>query len=608
MLDTVTTSQTTYRIDQQKLYLLKATKSQASKGEIHYFYIKDGDFIQAVVEIHKNTVNAISSNTSSSYPAAKVDDNKSINTIDVRLNNSEELLKHLNRNQYNKPAKGALTHIKKDLYHDENFCVWVLFPEKFSIYHNPKGQWKNLKFVRPDPNNSMSHETILKVDESVISSLKKGVYPDKISGQMVVAGEYQQTYNFEHSGISNFWNYFNHWEEDIYLHNQGWIEYAQFNQPRNGYAEPTAEEYNFARGIIGSYENQVVTIDASGRIVHIDAINKDFDLSRQIQVTKNSNYSEGSIQDKMDFTRYYLIHSGSCIGWVDNLNQTISYSEKKAIEFEEQKGVIKGLNLFGSIYIGPNNPTKDGKPNYELPPQDPIDAAALRHDTCYDNRGAKGPRSALFNIGVYDCDAALVTDCSFYIPESSSLHKGVENLTNSLMKWSYDPDIKTRATLVGAAFSSLAAGKAVANNVPAVIDFAAGATKTGLGFATTATAGFFATTGAMSIAVPVLSVAAVNLLQTEAKCLYSFFKDNAPDYCYSTMGIITHAWDVKAAKEMATGVLSGGIGKGITKGAKMLDVNTMIKAGKTTYDGGQVATQTVTTLGSLFSTQEKDNK
>lgn len=210
---------------------------------------------------------------------------------------------------------------------------------------------------------------------------------------------------------------------------------------------------------IGKYNDQNVTLNSEG-IVYVSAIDKEFDLEQQIRVAKNSNYSEGSITDRLDITRYYLIHNENCIGWVDNLSHTVGFRKSKKITFTEKGNIIEGFNLFGSIYIGPNNP-KDasGNPSYLLLPQDVIDEAALKHDKCYESRGAKGTTSALFNTDVYDCDIELITSCSFYIPEYSSIYSGTKNLMKSLIKWSYDPDITTRATLVAAAFANTSAGK-----------------------------------------------------------------------------------------------------------------------------------------------------
>jgi hypothetical protein len=147
-------------------------------------------------------------------------------------------------------------------------------------------------------------------------------------------------------------------------------------------------------------------------------------------------------------TRFYIFEDGKCIGWVDDEN------ERKT--FRPNAGIIEGLNLFGSIYIGPNNPLNpDGTPNYDLPPQDGVDLAALKHDKCYDSKRAQGNTDALFNTGVSDCDKNLASACSLYMPDNYSFKSATENLLMSLIKWNYDPDIRTRATLVATAFSAL---------------------------------------------------------------------------------------------------------------------------------------------------------
>jgi hypothetical protein len=261
MLDTVTTSKEKYKISEQQMDSITkavptgktypASESGIAKSIKNYFYIKEGNFIRAVVEIHKSTNSEISPNTSSSYPVAKVDYSKNANTTNVILNTDEKLLNHLNRNQHNKPAKGVLTHIREELYYDENHCIWILFPEKHSIYHNPNGKYENLKFVRPVPNKSFSHETILTVDNSIIQKIKNKEYPATIEGTQVKSGDYQQTYNFEHSAFTtqqyenkwfghNWINFFNHFTHDVELHNAGWKNYAKF--PQNIYDETTTEE------------------------------------------------------------------------------------------------------------------------------------------------------------------------------------------------------------------------------------------------------------------------------------------------------------------------------------------------------------------------------
>jgi hypothetical protein len=240
MLNKVTTSKDAFDIEKENKYC--CIKKVSSNGSItsdiqhidkfEYFYIKkeNGEVI-AVVEIHNNYLGVIKG--------------------EVILNTDKKLLKHLNRNQYNKPAKGTLTHIQAEFYHDENNCIWTLFPEKYSVYHNPEGKWENLKFVRPEFNGDGSHETILKVNESIINALKRDEYPYSITGDMVITDEYQQTDNFAHCETT--WNlpklaktFWEHSTEDVQLHNRGWVYYAEFPQTPSG--KPNPEEYEKTAG------------------------------------------------------------------------------------------------------------------------------------------------------------------------------------------------------------------------------------------------------------------------------------------------------------------------------------------------------------------------
>jgi hypothetical protein len=279
-----------------------------------------------------------------------------------------------------------------------------------------------------------------------------------------------------------------------------------------------------------------------------------------------------------------------------------------------------------------NNPINaNGTSNFDLPAHDAIDQAAKEHDICYDNNGIIGAKGVFGAKGLH-CDHDLSATClrelnlkdmaefintaSMNTSYYTKIVAGIVNYSavnsHSTLGAYYDEVFKERsqrdkAILIMILFSSTSAKKAIVNNIPAMIDFTAGALKTGLGFATTATTGFFAVAGVKALAVPILSVAAINLLQTEAKCIYAFLKDNAPAHCYSTKGIITHAWDVKAGKEIIIGTLSMGMGKGITENAKILNANTMTRAGKTIYDGGQITT-TAASLGSLFISEGQNNK
>ena len=74
-------------------------------------------------------------------------------------------------------------------------------------------------------------------------------------------------------------------------------------------------------------------------------------------------------------------------------------------------------NLFGSIYIGPNNPTVEvlddnGEvqiiDDYRREPQDEVDAAALQHDKNYGLVGAQGAQGALFDRDAIAADDVLL--------------------------------------------------------------------------------------------------------------------------------------------------------------------------------------------------------
>jgi hypothetical protein len=379
------------------------------------------------------------------------------------------------------------------------------------------------------------------------------------------------------------------------------LQGGQFNLKNIiGVVKVTGDKYSFVQintRYLGTYNRKEVVYFDNIRIVAVGNLESTYCIDWQI-------YQKNEDINNKSFVRYYLIYNGRTkpdtnfysnkgeyvpIAWIDFYSDTdVKFGTKSTTE-------NIGLNYFASYYVGDKNPKFNNKDNYDLKPQDIIDAAAREHDICYGKNNISGVSGVFHPTKGLDCDQILISICEKI--------KNNANIIESMRPTIYDyMPTNERAALVYSFFSTTSKVKQLEPNIPAVIDFAAEAGKIGLGFAATATS----LAGATSLAVPVLSVAAVNLLQTEAKCLYSFLKDNAPAHCYSTKGIITHAWDVNAAKEMATGVLSTGMGKGISENMKMLNVNTAIKVGKTTYDGGQVATQTLATLSSLK--QEQNNK
>ena len=70
-------------------------------------------------------------------------------------------------------------------------------------------------------------------------------------------------------------------------------------------------------------------------------------------------------------------------------------------------------NLFGSSYIGPDNPQNyNGEDNYDYQPTwSPTEMAAYRHDKAYDAVGAKGVSGALFNQRSKCADQCLINEC-----------------------------------------------------------------------------------------------------------------------------------------------------------------------------------------------------
>jgi hypothetical protein len=175
--------------------------------------------------------------------------------------------------------------------------------------------------------------------------------------------------------------------------------------------QPQSVSDNKDKNIIGYYK-QTVPVYKENNIISFE--DKKYQLVFQ------------PLQKKHDktFTRYYMIYEGegvryqnnqfsgynnkNLIGWVDDYNN----GNYKFTGYEDT-GKIPGLNFFGSVYIGDNNPVNpDGtKSNFDLPCQDNIDAAALEHDKCYDIKGCEGTTGALANVDCIECDDQLSVAC-----------------------------------------------------------------------------------------------------------------------------------------------------------------------------------------------------
>lgn len=110
-------------------------------------------------------------------------------------------------------------------------------------------------------------------------------------------------------------------------------------------------------------------------------------------------------------------------------------------------------NYFGSIYIGPDNPTAtvNGReiPDYRREPQDAVDAAALRHDKGYDAVNAAGVTGATQDPAALPADIRLVQDAE---KVKSDYQSGrVDNYTGKPIS----PKTESRASKVSSLFQVL---------------------------------------------------------------------------------------------------------------------------------------------------------
>jgi hypothetical protein len=123
-------------------------------------------------------------------------------------------------------------------------------------------------------------------------------------------------------------------------------------------------------------------------------------------------------------TRYFIIYEGenvrfngkkltgenkrNLIGWINHDNK----NDYRFIQYDNNPAKIPGLNYFGSVYIGDNNPENaNGTPNFDIPAQDEVDEAAKEHDICYDNNGLKGAAGVFLTSKGLHCDLDLASAC-----------------------------------------------------------------------------------------------------------------------------------------------------------------------------------------------------
>ncbi len=169
----------------------------------------------------------------------------------MKLNQDESILKHINRNQYNQSAgnelyKTSVLNIITPTYKDENLIEWTKLPNSLSGigYHKPSGdiiiegkKYEAFKLIAKDPKNpNASFETIryVPIDEWEKNDWKMGGFNltneniEKLK-LPVEYYEYVGTYNFEDNSYGVL-NYFDHKKEDIKLHEQGYNFYTQPNR------------------------------------------------------------------------------------------------------------------------------------------------------------------------------------------------------------------------------------------------------------------------------------------------------------------------------------------------------------------------------------------
>ena len=245
--------------------------------------------------------------------------------------------------------------------------------------------------------------------------------------------------------------------------------------------------------IIGYYGNIPVCKNNNSIILNDDVYNLLFQPK------------QNSFDNKL--IRYFLIYEGSNGNLkFEDKGKLIGYNKKNFIgwinydvlkntyKFEQYTNdqSIPGLNFFGSVYIGDNNPTSaNGKPNYDVPAQDEIDNGAKLHDICYDNLGLKGKDGVFGSEGLH-CDHDFAALClknlnlknmaafaSSSLPKHASIiaglidyYKGDRHLTlNMLSNAVFKPrSTRDRAILVIELFSATSAKKAYENTAEEVFE------------------------------------------------------------------------------------------------------------------------------------------
>jgi len=156
---------------------------------------------------------------------------------------------HLNRNKYNRVAKGKLTKVQGSIWIDENGCEWEIMPQSLNKYHNPERTVKLLHKLYSYEDKKLvpagEFETIRKIliekgEGYIDSDGTVAVSAETLEGPNIIKSELNgASYNFGHSlGFST--NSEAHLRLDIIPHDDsggimdGW---------GNSYVNPTIELY-----------------------------------------------------------------------------------------------------------------------------------------------------------------------------------------------------------------------------------------------------------------------------------------------------------------------------------------------------------------------------
>ncbi len=174
----------------------------------------------------------------------------------VFINSNQELfnliktdfksMNHINRNQYNKEAKGVLSKVRKRIYKDENGCLWTLQTQTKNKFHNYNAFGRedfdvvrNVKFLRSyEATGDGEYETIRKLTEKeydeYLNNNENHFKIDKFSGENIRTGINQQTYNFSR-------HFFGHTIKDFMPH----LSYKYYTEFAVQYGTATQTEKNY---------------------------------------------------------------------------------------------------------------------------------------------------------------------------------------------------------------------------------------------------------------------------------------------------------------------------------------------------------------------------